>query len=98
MNPTRNRIVLTVLLAGLSLLVTSANAANSNTLKVSATITGTCNFNSANNAAGNAELAFGTLDQTSTAAASAPAVAVNYWCTNGTAVSTFTAGNGLYTA
>jgi hypothetical protein len=74
---------------------TGSHAGNTNTLKVTAAITGTCNFSAANNASGNAILDFGTLDQTATGPAAATATSLSYWCTNGTNVGSMTANNGM---
>ena len=84
-------------MAGCALLTSGAAlAGNTNTLKVTASITGTCNFDAANNTGGNATLAFGTLDQTSTAPATATQTSLDYWCTNGTTATSLSADNGLY--
>lgn len=70
------------------LLVSGAGlAADTNTLTVSASVTGTCKFNSATST-----LNFGALDPS---LSTNPTVTntTNYWCTKGTAAST-SAGNG----
>ena len=95
----KHRFLPLVAFAGLAMIAASAAfAGNSNSLRVTASITGTCNFNTADDATnGNATLAFGALDQTLTTDATATTATLQYWCTNGTAVTTFTASNGLNT-
>jgi len=96
-NTLKYRIALLAGFAGFAMLASSgAHAGNTNTLQVTASITGTCNFSAANNASGNAILAFGTLDQTATGPAAATATSLSYWCTNGTNVGSMTADNGTY--
>ncbi len=85
-------VVMAMLAAGTSY------AGNTNTLRVTASITGTCNFNTANNLAGNATLDFGALDQTLATDAIATPTSLQYWCTNGTAVVGFTADLGANSA
>lgn len=63
---------------------TSAFAGNTQTMAVSATITGTCKLQSST------AMAFGSIDPSSLIAASASA-AVTYKCTNGTAPTSLTA-------
>ena len=63
---------------------TSAFAGNTQTMAVSATITGTCKLQSST------AMAFGSIDPSSLTAASASA-AVTYKCTNGTAPTSLTA-------
>jgi spore coat protein U-like protein len=95
MNIRTLRIPLLAALTGLAMANSGgALAGNTNTLQVTATITGTCNFSAANNAGGNATLAFGTLDQTLASDATATQTSLSYWCTNGTAVGNITANNG----
>lgn len=62
-------------------------AADTNTLTVTASVVGTCKFNSATST-----LAFGALDPSSASNATA-AGATTYWCTKGTVAST-AADNG----
>jgi spore coat protein U-like protein len=66
-----------------------AMAADSNTVTVTANVTGTCRFSSPTST-----LAFGALDPGSGNPASA-ATTTNFWCTNGTAY-TITDNDGLY--
>lgn len=66
----------------------AALAADTNTLTVNASVTGTCKFNSATST-----LDFGALDPSSTSNATASNT-TTYWCTKGSVAST-TAGNGL---
>jgi len=66
-----------------------AVAGDSNTLTVSASVSGNCKFNSPNST-----LAFGALDPNSTADASASA-SVTFWCTKGSAYS-ISDDDGLY--
>ena len=73
-NTLKYRIALLAGFAGFAMLMSSGSyAGNTNTLQVTASITGTCNFSAANNASGNAILAFGALDQTATGPAAATA-------------------------
>jgi len=65
----------------------SVMAGDTNTLTVTATVVGTCKFNSATSS-----LAFGSLDPSSASDASATG-STTYWCTKGTVAST-TADNG----
>jgi Spore Coat Protein U domain len=97
---TRNtRISLLAAVTSFALLVSGgAFAGNNNTLQVTAQITGTCNFDAADNPAGNTTLDFGTLDQTLTADVPATQTSVDYWCTKGTTATALTAGNGQNTA
>jgi spore coat protein U-like protein len=69
--------------------MSSAFAADTNTLTVSANVVGTCRFNNATST-----LAFGALDVTSAADANANGSAVTFWCTNGAAY-TITHDDGL---
>jgi spore coat protein U-like protein len=86
----KTKLLLTA--AALSLGLTSAaQAADTNTLEVSATVMAACGFQLP---AATHNLAFGNLDPTSTADATAT-VTINYWCTNGT-TATVTPDNGLY--
>jgi spore coat protein U-like protein len=78
-------VLLGVVLCGMS----SAFAADTNTLTVSANVVGTCRFNNATST-----LAFGALDVTSAADANANGSAVTFWCTNGAAY-TITHDDGL---
>lgn len=95
-NLKRNRFILGVALAAMTMLGSTAHANNTNTIKVSATITGTCNFAGANNAAGNTTLSFGALDQTATGDANATQTSLNFWCTNGTSVGGISANSGTH--
>jgi len=70
----------------------TAYAGDTNTLTVSASVTGTCKFNSATSA-----LAFGALDPSSTGNATA-AGATTYWCTKGTVASTAADNGANYSA
>lgn len=98
MNTLKHRIALLAMFAGFAMLAsTGSYAGNTNTLKVTAAITGTCNFSAANNAGGNTTLDFGTLDQTSTGNVAAIATSLGYWCTNGTNVGNIVADNGMHT-
>jgi len=63
--------------------------ADSNTLTVSASVTGTCKFSS-----GTSALNFGTIDQSSSADATASGN-TQFWCTRN-ATYTVSANNGLY--
>jgi spore coat protein U-like protein len=91
-----HRIAFLAAMAGCALLTSGAAlAGNTNTLKVTASITGTCNFDVANNAGGNATLDFGALDQTLTTDAAATQTSLDYWCTNGTTATSLSADNGL---
>lgn len=93
------RISLLAVFTGFAMLAsTGSQAGNTNTLKVTASITGTCNFSAVNNASGNATLDFGTLDQTATGNAAATATSLDYWCTTGTDVGSMTADNGANSA
>jgi spore coat protein U-like protein len=67
----------------------NAAAADSNTLTVAASVTGTCRFSS-----GTSTLNFGALDQSSAADASATGN-TQFWCTRN-ATYTVGANNGLY--
>jgi len=66
-----------------------ALGADSNTLTVSASVTGGCRFSS-----GTSTLNFGTLDQSSAADASATG-STQFWCTRNASY-TISANNGLY--
>lgn len=79
--------VMLALCAALGLGTLSAQAADTNTLTVTASVTGTCKFVSATST-----LAFGALDPSSAADGTATGSA-QYWCTKG-AAATVTAGNG----
>lgn len=72
------KILLATLIAGAFAASTSAIAGNSQSMAVSASITGTCKLQSS------VPMAFGAIDPSSTVAATAPA-SVTYKCTNGTA-------------
>ena len=97
MNTFRHRIALLAVFSGFAMLASSVSyAGNTNTLKVTASITGTCNFNAANNVAGNTTLDFGTLDQTLSTDASATQTSLDYWCTSGTNVGSISADTGTY--
>ena len=72
------KILLATLIATAFGASTSAIAGNSQSMAVSASITGTCKLQSS------APMAFGAIDPSSTTAATAPA-SVTYKCTNGTA-------------
>lgn len=80
-------------------MLTSGNAlaGNTNTLKVTANITGTCNFSAANNAAGNTTMDFGALDQATGGDVSAPTASLQYWCTKGEVATNISADNGANT-
>ena len=69
-------------------------AGNTNTVEVTAVITGTCNFSAANNAAGNTTLDFGTLDQVTGGNAIATTASLDFWCTKGEVATGITAGAG----
>jgi hypothetical protein len=95
----KNPIALLCAFAGLVIFVSgNVLAGNTNTLRVTANITGTCSFNTANVPAGNTTLDFGTLDQTSTSDAIATTATLQYWCTNGTAITAFDADLGQNSA
>lgn len=82
----------TVLLVAAAVLIAAAGvatAADSNTVTVSANVSGTCKFTSATST-----LAFGALDPSS-AADGAATVNVNFWCTKGV-TATLTDDDGLY--
>lgn len=80
---------LPVAMLTLGLFGASGAFAGTASIPVSASVTGTCQINSGNT------IAFGTLDQTSTAAATLPATNISFWCTKGTTVGTITLGNGV---
>ena len=95
-NTFKHRIALLAVFSGFAMLASSASyAGNNNTLKVTASITGTCNFSAANVGAGNTTLDFGSLDQTLSTNASATQTSLNYWCTSGTNVGSISADNGM---
>lgn len=83
------RLILTAMAVITAVMVSSAAMAATNTMTVSASVTGTCRFSAATST-----LAFGALDPSS-AANGAGAVNVNFWCTRGTAYS-MTDDDGLY--
>ena len=91
----RKRMALIGALAGFAMLGSgNALAGNTNTVEVTAVITGTCNFTAANNPAGNTTLDFGTLDQVTGGNAVATTATLNYWCTKGEVATGISAGNG----
>lgn len=79
---------LPVAMLTLGLFGASGAFAGSANIPVSASVTGTCQINTGNT------IPFGTLDQTSTAAATLPATNISFWCTKGTTVGAITLGNG----
>lgn len=78
-----------VLVAAILAMAGSALAADSNTLTVSASVTGTCKFSSATSTLG-----FGALDP-SLGTNVTGSTTTNFWCTKGVATDAITAGNGL---
>lgn len=98
-NPTRlttkeeeanmKRLILTAMAMITAVMVSGAAMAATNTMTVSASVTGTCRFSSPVST-----LAFGALDPSS-AADGAGSVNINFWCTRGTAYS-MTNDDGLY--
>lgn len=70
----------------------SAMAADTNTLTVSASVTGTCKFSTATST-----LNFGSLDPSLATNPSATATP-QFWCTKGVTTDAITAGNGLHFA
>jgi len=85
--------------AGIALLASgNALAGNTNTLKVAASITGTCNFSANNNAAGNTTMDFGPLDQATGGNVTAPTATLQYWCTTGEVATNISADFGANTA
>lgn len=83
------RLILTAMAVITAVMVSSAAMAATNTMTVSASVTGTCRFSAATST-----LAFGALDPSS-ATDGAGSVNVNFWCTRGTAYS-MTDDDGLY--
>lgn len=79
------KLVASLLAAGL--MASGAGLADTNTLTVSASVTGTCKFSSATST-----LSFGALDPSSASDASASNT-TTYWCTKGVVAST-SAGDG----
>jgi spore coat protein U-like protein len=67
----------------------SAMAADTNTLTVSASVTGTCKFSS-----GTSTLNFGALDPSVGTNVNAPTSTTQFWCTKGVVTDNITAGNG----
>ena len=95
MNFRNQRMAFIAALAGFAMLgAGNVFAGNTNTVEVTAVITGTCNFSAANNAAGNTTLDFGTLDQVAGGNAVATTTSLSYWCTKGEVATGITAGNG----
>ena len=95
MNFRNQRMAFIAALAGFAMLGSGAAlAGNTNTVQVTAVITGTCNFTAANNAAGNTTLDFGTLDQVTGGAAAATTTTLQYWCTKGEVATGISAGGG----
>jgi len=70
----------------------AAIAADSNTLTVSASVTGTCKFSS-----GTSTLAFGALDP-SASTNPTQSTTTDFWCTKGVTTDSFNAQNGLHFA
>ncbi|HUU72526.1 MAG TPA: spore coat protein U domain-containing protein [Burkholderiales bacterium] len=86
-------------IAGFAMLASgNVLAGNTNTLRVTAAITGTCNFSANNNTAGNTTLDFGTLDQATGGNVVATTTSLQYWCTKGEVATNISAGNGANTA
>ena len=100
MNFRNHRMAFVAALAGFAMLSSgNALAGNTNTLRVTADITGTCNFSASNDGTnGNTTMNFGTLDQVTGGDVAAPTTTLSYWCTNGTAATGVTAGNGQNSA
>ena len=95
MNFRNHRMAFVAALAGFAMLSSgNALAGNTNTVEVTAVITGTCNFSAANNAAGNTTLDFGTLDQVAGGNAVATTTSLSYWCTKGEVATGISAGSG----
>ena len=95
MNIRKYLIAVLAAASGFAMLVPlGAVADQTNTLQVTASVTGTCQFDVANVGGGNETLDFGALDQLSTSDATAGPVSLDFWCTTGTVVGTFTANNG----
>lgn len=89
------RMAFIAALAGFAMLGSgNVLAGNTNTVQVTAVITGTCNFTATNNAAGNTTLDFGTLDQVTGGPAAATTTSLQYWCTKGEVATGITAGAG----
>ena len=83
------KYALTAILAAFIMIGGVALGADSNTLTVSASVTGSCRFSS-----GTSTLNFGTLDQNSGADATATG-STQFWCTRNASY-TLSANNGLY--
>ncbi len=83
------KFFITLILGSIVMIAGNALAADSNTLTVSASVTGTCRFSS-----GTSTLNFGALDQSSAADANATGN-TQFWCTRN-ATYTVGANNGLY--
>ena len=82
-------------MAGFAMLASgSVFAGNSNTVQVTAVITGTCNFSANNNAAGNTTLDFQTLDQVTGGPVAAISTSLSYWCTKGEVATNISADDG----
>ena len=77
-------VVLVAVLAG------TAIALDTSTLTVTASVVGTCKFNTAT-----ATLDFGALDPNSGSPVNATTATVNFWCTKGIAGESITPDNGL---
>ncbi len=83
------RFFITIVFAAIILASGTSQGADSNTLTVSASVTGTCRFSS-----GTSTLSFGTLDQNSSGDATATGN-TQFWCTRN-ATYTVSGNNGLY--
>ena len=99
MNFRNHKMALAAAAAGIALLVSgNALAGNTNTLKVTANISGTCNFSANNDPAGNTTMDFGALDQATGGDVTAPTASLEYWCTKGEVATNISADNGANTA
>lgn len=94
-----HKMALLAAMTGFAMLASgNALAGNTNTLKVTANITGTCNFSATNNTLGNTTLDFGALDQAAGGDVTATPASLQYWCTKGEVATNISPDNGANTA